>query len=780
MKLSLARIFCVRTMGVMMLLLLGCELTGKALGCKEGERLGQLNVKAAFNFPNGTALPTWRADKEDCCQWERINCSNIRNTMQVTKLQLSGLPQPRSLDAGALFPSGLCELASLETLSISGNELAGSIPRCLFNMTTLHTLDLSYNHFGGAIPPSLFSSLKLLESLSLSGNAFEGSFSHGFVPSFLMEQHDLEVFELFNCRLEGQLPSWLLENNTNLGYFNLMGSSFSGHFSLNSSLTNYNMWLIDVASNSLEGELPSYFSYVFPNLGDLNVSRNSMQGRIPSSLCHSPTASNLRMLDLSTNRFIGELPEKLMRCEILGILILANNNLRGQVLPRVANLSLLTYLSLSDNQFYGEISTGLLNSPSLSFLDMSSNNLSGVIPDWIGDLQELSVLSLADNSIEGTLPLSFCKLQKLEFLNLAGNDIGPSIPSCVNVSALKHLHLERMNLKGSLPQFLQAASSIVTLSLSSNALSGGIPSWIGSLSTLRVLLLAGNSFEGLMPQELCQLHNISIMDLSHNHLSGRIPSYFNKLAFGSSQVPDGTFTISGYGFTWAVVFSFPYVSTPQEGGDAVEVLFTSKHRLESYGGRVLPVMSGLDLSCNNLSGSIPLQLGNLSDIRSLNLSYNHLSGSIPVTISNLDQIECLDLSHNNLSGEIPQRLIELYRLSTFSVAYNNLSGRTPEPKYQFATFFRESYEGNSFLCGWQLGNCRSSGGLPLTPPPAEHQEDIFRTAFRWSFAGSYAMAFIGTVFTLCLSSYFWTLFFDFVYRHIPSSCAFIDRLFPMH
>ena len=71
-------------------------------------------------------------------------------------------------------------------------------------------------------------------------------------------------------------------------------------------------------------------------------------------------------------------------------------------------------------------------------------------------------------------------------------------------------------------------------------------------------------------------------------------------------------------------------------------------------GRVIQ----LSLHRNNLSGTIPAELGGLSALRSLDLSFNDLSGTIPAELGGLSAFRSLDLSFNDLSGTIPGRARE--------------------------------------------------------------------------------------------------------------------------
>jgi Leucine-rich repeat (LRR) protein len=88
-------------------------------------------------------------------------------------------------------------------------------------------------------------------------------------------------------------------------------------------------------------------------------------------------------------------------------------------------------------------------------------------------------------------------------------------------------------------------------------------------------------------------------------------------------------------------------------------------------------ITSLDLGGNQLSGSIPDSLGNLSNLQSLHLGFNELIGSIPDSIGNLSNLQNLDLYSNQLSGSIPDSLSNLSHLQYLRLNFNQLSGTIP-------------------------------------------------------------------------------------------------------
>ena len=91
----------------------------------------------------------------------------------------------------------------------------------------------------------------------------------------------------------------------------------------------------------------------------------------------------------------------------------------------------------------------------------------------------------------------------------------------------------------------------------------------------------------------------------------------------------------------------------------------------------LYLLEVLNLSGNRLTGEIPAELGQLSRLRALNLSGNRLTGEIPAELGQLSRLRALYLSGNRLTGEIPAELGQLYFLEDLYLGVNRLTGEIP-------------------------------------------------------------------------------------------------------
>ncbi len=89
------------------------------------------------------------------------------------------------------------------------------------------------------------------------------------------------------------------------------------------------------------------------------------------------------------------------------------------------------------------------------------------------------------------------------------------------------------------------------------------------------------------------------------------------------------------------------------------------------------LLTELVLVDNNLTGSIPPELGDLRDLAILRLNGNQLTGIIPSELGNLKKLYFLNLAGNQLSGPIPLELTTMERLSDLYLGQNQLTGTIP-------------------------------------------------------------------------------------------------------
>eukprot|EP00971_Amphidinium_carterae_P248225 4928165-Amphidinium_carterae.1 len=74
-------------------------------------------------------------------------------------------------------------------------------------------------------------------------------------------------------------------------------------------------------------------------------------------------------------------------------------------------------------------------------------------------------------------------------------------------------------------------------------------------------------------------------------------------------------------------------------------------------------------------GTLPMELGRLSNLMSIYIADCHLQGSIPAQVFRLPMLERLYLPHNGLTGTLPN---VASRLLQFHVESNDLAGSLPD------------------------------------------------------------------------------------------------------
>ncbi|KAJ6779088.1 LEUCINE RICH REPEAT KINASE 2 [Salix koriyanagi] len=249
--------------------------------------------------------------------------------------------------------------------------------------------------------------------------------------------------------------------------------------------------------------------------------------------------------------------------------------------------------------------------------DLQANFLNDSIPPSLGKLMNLTTLFLSYNMLSGRIPKELGNLLNLNILALSENRLSGYLPQELgNLSKLEQLSLHSNNLTGTLPQSFVKLKSLHRFAVSGNKLSGEIPSFIANFTNLSHLYLMGNDFEGELPPRIFNLSGLDELTVSDlKNTSFRFPEIGNLTSINYLVLRNCSLT----------------------GG------------IPDYIGNNWKSLYYLDLSFNDLSGSIPQSLKNAPSLERLSLTNNKLNGSIPPWILKTDKA---DLSYNNFADFI--------------------------------------------------------------------------------------------------------------------------------
>lgn len=115
------------------------------------------------------------------------------------------------------------------------------------------------------------------------------------------------------------------------------------------------------------------------------------------------------------------------------------------------------------------------------------------------------------------------------------------------------------------------------------------------------------------------------------------------------------------------------------GCDVTDISLPGNNLIGSLPSEIgdLTMLEGLDLGANQISGSIPPEVGSLSALIGLNLALNQMDGFLPPELGNLTSLEVLNLSFNNFNGTPPIELENLTALTYAALNNNQFSGQPP-------------------------------------------------------------------------------------------------------
>ncbi|KAL6626810.1 hypothetical protein ACP70R_030536 [Stipagrostis hirtigluma subsp. patula] len=498
----------------------------------------------------------------------------------------------------------------------------------------------------------------------------------------------------YNDFMGASLPSSGFELLTKMVHLNLRSTSFFGQIPVGIARLR-KLVALDFSSDDFDTyfylEKPSFETFI-SNLSSLRelhldeVSISSSGDRWSAALANS--TPRLQILSLQGCSLSGSIHHSFSRLHSLVEINLSYNVFSGKVPEFFADFPLLSRLDLSYNHFEGQFPTKVCQLKYLRTLDLSGNHkLSGHLSSFPVE-SKLESLNLLDTHFSDSMPVSIVNLKSLSSLALTTEGTSKELYLIGKLPSLDELNLQGSGLEKPHFSWIGELRHLTSLSISSYNFSEPIPTWIGNLTNLMELDLHSCNFYGAIPSWISNLTQLSDIRFTGNYLTGKIPRYLftrpeiQTLYLNSNQLSghlediDDPLSSSLY---WIDVSDNQIVGTIPE----------------SY--LELKSLQGLRLGKNKLTGTVNISsFWKLENLVELSLSYNMLSviceeghslfsslpdirvlglvscnlTELPHALRYLDNIESLNLSNNHIKGVIPSWIWENWKVQ---LTYLNLS-----------------------------------------------------------------------------------------------------------
>ncbi|XP_074295156.1 uncharacterized protein LOC141623024 [Silene latifolia] len=302
---------------------------------------------------------------------------------------------------------------------------------------------------------------------------------------------------------------------------------------------------------------------------------------------------------------------------------------------------------------------GAQNISRVTELALDSPGYSAQLAAVTWTLPFLTVLDLTGNNFSGPIPDSFSGLTRLTKLTLSRNSVSGPLPGSLGrLNSLEEIYLDNNALVGPIPRSFSGLVGLKRLELQGNKLGGELPD-LSRLSSLYLIDLGDNSFSGGFPTSLpASLVEVSMRG---NKLNGNLP-FESVVKLGFLQVLDLSYNQLS-GSIPASLFTRPSLQQLSLAYNN----FTSIEVPNGFGAGMDPGLIAVDLSYNELNGVLPGFMGLMPKLSSLSLENNKLMGLIPTQYAlktvwpepGIAQFDRLLLGGNYLFGPIPDPLMRM-------------------------------------------------------------------------------------------------------------------------